>query len=98
LVLGVITIGSSLEKKVSEFFTQGEYSRAIALDAVETVAVESLSRYIKNLICQEAKEQYFKTTRYFNPGYGNWDINQQKIIFQIIPANKIGVSLAECLV
>ena len=81
--------------EVIAFLNQREYPRAIALDAVGTVAVESLSRYIKNLICQEAKKQYFKTTRYFNPGYGDWDINQQKIIFQIIPANKIGVSLAE---
>jgi len=99
LVLGVATIGSSLENKVSEFFTQGEYPRAIALDAVGTVAVESLSRYIKNLICQEAKEQYFKTTRYFSPGYGDWDISQQKDIFKIIPTNKIGVSLTEsCMI
>jgi len=28
LVLGVVTIGSSLENKVSEFFSQGEYPRA----------------------------------------------------------------------
>jgi len=99
LVLGVVTIGSSLESKVSEFFTQGEYPRAIALDAVGTVAVESLSRYIRNLVCQEAKEQYFKITRYFSPGYGDWDISQQKDIFKIIPTNKIGVSLTEsCMI
>lgn len=99
LVLGVVTIGSSLENKVSEFFTQGEYPQAIALDAVGTVAVESLSRYIRNLVCQEAKEQYFKTTRYFSPGYGDWDISQQKDIFKIIPTNKIGVSLTEsCMI
>jgi len=99
LVLGVVTIGSSLENKVSEFFTQGEYPRAVALDAVGTVAVESLSRYIRNLVCQEAKEQYFKTTRYFSPGYGDWDISQQKDIFKIIPTNKIGVSLTEsCMI
>ena len=99
LILGVVTIGSSLENKVSEFFTQGEYPRAIALDAVGTVAVESLSRYIRNLVCQEAKEQYFKTTRYFSPGYGDWDISQQKDIFKIIPTNKIEVSLTEsCMI
>ena len=95
LVLGVATIGSSLENRVSKFFTQGEYPRAIALDAVGTVAVESLGKYIKNLICQEAKEQHFKNTRCFSPGYGDWDINQQKIIFQVIPADKIGVKLTE---
>jgi len=99
LVLGVVTIGSSLENKVSEFFTQGEYPRAVALDTVGTVAVESLSRDIRNLVCQEAKKQYFKTTRYFSPGYGDWGISQQKDIFKIIPTNKIGVSLTEsCMI
>ena len=99
LVLGVVTIGSSLENKVSEFFTQGEYPRAVALDDVGTVAVESSSRDIRNLVCQEAKKQYFKTTRYFSPGYGDWDISQQKDIFKIIPTNKIAVSLTEsCMI
>lgn len=99
LVLGVVTIGSSLENKVSEFFAQGEYPRAIALDAVGTVAVESLSRHIRNLVCQDAKKQYFRTTRYFSPGYDDWDISQQKDIFKVIPTNKIGVTLTEsCMI
>jgi len=95
LVLGVVTIGSSLENKVSEFFSQGEYCRALALDAVGTVAVENLSRYVRNLVCQEAKDRNFLTTRPFSPGYSKWDISQQKNIFQIIPADKIGVKLTD---
>ena len=55
-MLGVATIGSSLENKVSEFFTKGEYPRAVALDAVGTVSVRSLSNYMRSLVCQEAKE------------------------------------------
>ena len=93
LVFGVVTIGSSLENKVSEFFSQGEYPRALALDAFGTEAVENLSRYVRNLVCQEAKDRNFLTTRHFSPGYSEWDISQQKNIFQIIPADKIGVKL-----
>lgn len=95
LVLGVVTIGSSLENKVSELFSQGEYPRAIALDAVGTVAVRSLSNYMRSLVCQEEKEQNLQTTKYFSPGSGDWDINQQKNIFQIIPVDNIGVKLTE---
>jgi len=92
-------MGSSLENKVSEFFTQGEFPRAIALDAVATVAIEALSKYVRNLICQEAKDRNLQITRYFSPGYGDWDISQQKDIFKIIPTNKIGVSLTEsCMI
>jgi len=99
LVLGVVTIGSTLENKVSELFSQGEYPRAIALDAVGTVAVEALSKYVRNLICQEVKDRNLQITRHFSPGYNDWDISQQKDIFKIIPADKIGVSLTEsCMI
>jgi len=95
LVLGVATIGGSLENKVSELFSQGEYPRAIALDAVGTVSVRSLSHYMRSLVCQEVKEQNLQTTKYFSPGSADWDISQQKNIFQIIPVDKIGVKLTE---
>jgi len=95
LVLGVVTVGSTLENNVTELFARGEYPRAIALDAVGTVAVEVLSKYVRNLICQEVKDRNLQITRHFSPGYSDWDINQQKVIFEIIPADKIGVKLTE---
>lgn len=95
LAFGLSTIGNNLEDKVAELFAKNEYPKAIALDAVGTVASKFLSNYVKSLVCQEAKEQKFQTTKYFNPGSGDWNINQQKIIFQIIPADKIGIKLTE---
>ena len=95
LAFGLSTIGNHLEEKVAELFAKNEYPKAIALDAVGTVASKFLSNYIQSLICQEAKEQNFQTTKYFSPGSGDWDISQQKNIFQIIPADKIGVRLTE---
>jgi len=95
LVLGVVTIGNALEDKVSELFSQGEYPRAIALDAVGTVSVRALRDYMNSLLCQETKEQNLQTTKYFSPGSADWDISQQKNIFQMIPVDKIGVKLTE---
>ncbi|MBA7566210.1 hypothetical protein ES708_07898 [subsurface metagenome] len=95
LLVGVVTIGDFLEKKVSELFSQGEYPRALALDAVGTVAVEDFSREVRKLAHQEVKEQGFKTSRHFSPGYGGWEVSQQEIIFKSIPADNIGVRLTK---
>ena len=95
LAFGLSTIGNQLEEKVVELFAKNEYPKAMALDAVGTVASKFLSNYIQSVICQEAKEQNFQTTKYFSPGSGDWNISQQKNIFQIIPAGKIGVKLTE---
>ena len=95
LFVGVVTIGDSLEEKVSELSSQGEYPQALALDAVGTVAVEDFSREVRKLARQEVKEQGFKTSRHFSPGYGGWEVSQQDIIFKSIPADNIGVRLTE---
>jgi len=95
LFFGVVTIGNSLEDKTSEFFAHKEYSRPLALDAVGTVATRYLSQYVRNIICQEAKEQHLQTTKHLTPGTTEWDISQQKNIFEIIPADKIGERLTE---
>ncbi len=95
LFVGVVTIGDFLEKKVSELFSQGEYPRALALDAVGTVAVEDFSREVRKLARQEVKEQGFKTSRHFSPGYGGWEVSQQEIIFKSILTNNIGVRLTK---
>jgi len=95
LLVGVVTIGDFLEKKVSELFSQGEYPRVLALDAVGTVAVEDFSREVRKLARQEVKEQGFKTSRHFSPGYGGWEVSQQEIIFKSIPADNIGVRLTK---
>ncbi len=95
LAFGLSTIGKNLEEKVAELFAKNEYPKAMALDAVGTVASKFLSNYIQSVICQEAREQNFQTTKYFSPGSSDWNISQQKNIFQIIPADKIGVKLTE---
>ena len=95
LLVGVVTIGDLLEKKVSELFSQGEYPRALALDAVGTVAAEDFSRKVRKLARQEVIEQGFKTSRHFSPGYSGWAVSQQKVIFKNIPAENIGVKLTK---
>jgi len=94
-LVGVVTIGGLIEKKVAELFSQGEYPRALALDAVGTVAVEDFSRKVRKLARQEVTEQGFKTSRHFSPGYGGWEVSQQDIIFKSIPADNIGAILTK---
>jgi len=95
LLVGVVTIGGLIEKKVSELFSQGEYPRALALDAVGSVAVEDFSLRVRKLARQEVKEQGFKTSRHFSPGYGDWEVSQQEIIFKSILTDNIGVRLTK---
>ncbi|MDP2952624.1 MAG: hypothetical protein Q8O76_04840 [Chloroflexota bacterium] len=93
--LAVCTIGRALEDEVARLFAAGEYSAALALDSVGSVAVESLADRVNGLICHWSLSHGLVSTPRLSPGYGDWPLQGQKAVFDCLPAGKIGVSLNE---
>lgn len=94
-VLAVCTIGQSLEDEVSRLFKEGKYAAAVVLDGVGSAAVESLADYVNNLVCRGALGRGLGVTPRISPGYGDWPLEEQRLIFGLIPAERIGVTLTE---
>jgi hypothetical protein len=95
LALALCTIGAALENRASELFAQGEYPAALVLDSAGSVAVESVADYVNFLICQMANRLAIKTGPRLSPGYGKWDLTEQRVLFSLLPGERIGVSLNE---
>ena len=95
LVVALCTIGSALEDRVAELFAAGEYPDALVLDCVGSVAVESASDYVNYVICQRAMGVGIKVGPRSGPGFGRWDVAEQRALFSILPGEKIGVHLNE---
>lgn len=93
LLFAVVTIGSKIEKIMKERFNQDKYLEAIVLDAVGTVAVKTVGQWLNHFIEQKGLEEGFTFTRYFEPGSGDWDIQEQKRVFQILSPERIGIRL-----
>jgi hypothetical protein len=95
IVFGIVTIGHFLEDKVFEYFSSKDFPKALALDAAGTVSVRYLRSYLSDLIYKKAGGKRLYITKYYSPGEEGWAIDQQKNIFQIIPADKIGVKITD---
>ena len=89
----VCTIGDGLERRAAELWEARELPLAAMLDSVGSGAVESLAEYVNDLLCQEAIPLGLPVTNRVSPGYGHWDVSQQKALFAICPGDAIGVSL-----
>ncbi len=89
----VCTIGDGLERRAAELWDARELPLAAMLDSVGSGAVESLAEYVNDLLCQEAIPLGLPVTNRVSPGYGHWDVTQQKALFKICPADAIGVVL-----
>ncbi|MFW6149656.1 MAG: hypothetical protein ACOC6D_07350 [Atribacterota bacterium] len=93
LLLMVVTIGLETEKAVKEKFQHGNHIRAMVLDAAGTVAVKTAGQWLNHFIEENNSREGLKFSRYFEPGSGDWDIGEQKQIFEILKPERIGITV-----
>ena len=91
----VCTIGPALEREVSVLTGRGDLLYAVVLDTVGSAAAEAVAEYIDGKIQEEAGREGLKTSCRASPGYGDWDLREQAGIFQLLPADRIGITLTE---
>lgn len=95
IVAGVCTIGAGLEAHVATLWEARELPLAMMLDSVGSGAVESLAEYVNDLLCQEGLARGVKVTNRVSPGYGGWDVVEQRFLWRLCPGDAVGVTLNE---
>jgi hypothetical protein len=93
ITAGVCTIGDALERRVSELWEARELPLAMMLDSVGSGAVESLAEYVNDQLCQEGLARGVKVTNRVSPGYGGWDVAEQRLLWRLSPGDAVGVTL-----
>jgi hypothetical protein len=90
-----LTIGSKLEQQVCDYFTIGEYTSGLLLDAAGTAAVEVAADQVCDFIKNQAAQQGYLTLPRFSPGYGGWDITVQPLILDLANGHEIGLTVTD---
>ena len=91
----VCTIGPAIEERVTSLSKEGEMLGAVVLDAIGSAAAEATARYANDRIDEAAAAEGLRTSCRASPGYGDWDVKEQKALFTLVPAGRIGVTLTE---
>ncbi len=95
VALCICTIGPELEEEINELMKKNEMTRALILDAFGSEAAEEVAIQSDQILAEKAREMNLWPSKRFSPGYGKWDIKEQRFIFRIMPAKNIGVRLTE---
>jgi hypothetical protein len=98
IALCLCTLGSDLEKKCSRLIEQGDVLKGFVLDILGSEAADDIARQSDHMIAQKAREMNLWPSKRFSPGYGIWDIKEQKYVFDVLPSEKIGVSLTDACI
>ena len=92
------TIGVPLEETVAQLAEDGLVLQAAVLDAIGSGAAEKMADFVQSMIKEEAHTQGLYISQRFSPGYCDWSIKQQKMVFQAMNGDSAAIQLTEeCL-
>ncbi len=91
----LLTLGNRLDETMRDLAENGLILEAVVLDAVGTDGIERLAEFVQGRITAIAKVQGYCTSRRFSPGYCDWALPQQEMVFQAVNGNFPDVRLTE---
>ena len=92
------TIGRGVEGEINRLTRENSLADAYILDALGSVAVESMVGQFQQQMNGKYKKQGKSVTLRFSPGYCDWPITEQKKLFRVFDHHDIDVDLLDsCL-
>lgn len=99
LVVGLVTVGDRIDKRMSHLISRGEATRALLLDAAGSAAAEEAADRLGAIITGDAGDEGIGVARAahvscrISPGYGRWSISAQEQLFEVLPHRRLDVCL-----
>jgi len=94
----MVTIGEHLEETAYRLAEEGLIVQATVLDAVGSVAAEEVANFVQGRVREIANDQGLVISQRFSPGYCDWDISQQRMVFWAVNGDSMGIHLTDgCL-
>jgi hypothetical protein len=90
-----VTIGNRLEDMACRLAENGSVLHARVLDAIGSRAAEKFVQLVQDSIAEEASAEGLCVSRRFSPGYCDWEVDQQRMLFQAIEGDSAGIELTD---
>jgi hypothetical protein len=91
----LLTLGNRLDETMRDLVENDLTLEAVVLDAVGTDGVERLAEFVQGRITAIAKAQGYFISRRFSPGYCDWALPQQEMVFRAIDGDSPDIRLTE---
>ncbi|MBW9158225.1 vitamin B12 dependent-methionine synthase activation domain-containing protein [Clostridium tagluense] len=89
------TLGIEVDSRIA-FYSRFNITKGLIMDACATTAIENLCDELQTQIMEKASVDNLHITNRYSPGYGNFSIENQRHILNVLNAyKKIGLSVTE---
>ncbi len=91
----MVCLHQEFDELIDSLIHQNEPAEAWFMDALGSKLIDKAIRKVEHFTEMEMKKIGLKRTRRCRPGYGDWGLEAQKKIYDLLQANKVGVSISE---
>jgi hypothetical protein len=98
VVLILLTLGPKLEARAQELMGEEQFLEALLLDTAGWVAVDALAKALRGRLLAEARAQGLRLTHRMAPGYADWRLEEQRLLFSAFEEDALPIQLTEACV
>lgn len=91
----ICTAGSEISQHSKELSANGDPLLGYVFDVIGSITVEKATDFIQKSLDTECQKSGWSISDRFSPGYCEWSVSEQQMLFQLMPENFCGVSLSE---
>jgi hypothetical protein len=89
------TIGSTLETESQRIMAEGDMMGGFIFDTIGSAYAEAAAEWIEENIAGVADINGEHITNRYSPGYCDWPVSEQHLLFSLLPAGFCGIALTE---
>lgn len=96
VLLMCATVGREVTERITAEVTRGDASLALIIDAAASQKADAcldwMVGFVNKMLLKEGK---ITTSKRYSPGYGDFDLANQRVIYTILNLEKLGLALTE---
>ena len=98
VILFLLTLGPGLETRARELMDEEQFLEALLLDTAGWVAVDALAKALRGRLLAQARVQGLRLTHRMAPGYADWKLEEQRLLFSAFERDALPIQLTEACV
>ena len=98
LVVAVCTVGPAVDERIRAYQMQQEAFKVMLLDELASWAVDQVRQQVYHRIEQDYGARGWHISALLSPGESTWSVEEQPLLFALLDAEAIGVTLTDSCV
>lgn len=95
LALAVVTVGPAVDERIRQLNAERQRFQAFVLDELASWAVDQVRQQLYAQMSAAFQARGWRTSTFLSPGESAWSVREQRVLFKLLDAGRIGVSLSD---